>query len=48
LLSTVDRQRSHCQCEHVCTNWYVLIRTTSILAINIDSTRTNCTNLHKI
>jgi hypothetical protein len=57
LLSTVrlchrmpscDRRRSHCQREHFCTNWYVLIRTTSILAINIDSTRTNCTNLYKI
>jgi hypothetical protein len=42
LLSTVrfchrmpscDRQRSHCQGEHFCKNWYVLIWTTSILVI---------------
>jgi hypothetical protein len=42
-----NRRRSHCWHEHFCTNWYVLIWTTSILAINIDSTCTNCTNLYK-
>ena len=55
LLSTVqfchcmpscDRWHSHCRREHFCTNWCVLIGTTSILAINI-ATRTNCTNLYK-
>jgi hypothetical protein len=46
-MPSCDCQQSNCQREHFCTNWYVLIWTTSILAINIDSTRTNCMNLYK-
>ncbi len=45
-MPSCNRQHSCCRREHFCTNWYVLIRTTSILVINID-TRTNCTNSYK-
>ena len=38
-MPSCDRWRSHCQPAHFCTNWYVLIWTTSIIVINIDSTR---------
>ena len=45
-MPSCDPQHSHCRRDHFCTNWYVLTRTTSILAINI-ATRTNCMNLYK-
>jgi hypothetical protein len=45
-MPSCDRKRSHCRREHFCTNWYVLIWKTSILAIDI-ATRTNCTNSYK-